>query len=300
MVNGVRPYPRYHGNVIHPPSEADSLILQVMYGCSYGKCAFCGSYMGKAFRLRAMDAIKEDIQGLEEGLKQNVTRVFLCDGDALALPLPRMIDILDALRAELPRLARVSAYANPHSLQPLPLDELQEMREHGLELLYVGLESGDDTTLLQCGKGLSSAQLTRAFLKAKEAGFDLAVTAILGLGGKERSAQHARATGQALSTIDPQHIGMLTLTVEPGTRIEEWIRRDKFTVPDAQGLLRELREVIAETNVTQAVFRTDHASDCLPLGGTLPDDKQAMLDKLDDALAQGGQAPGRPEDPRAQ
>jgi radical SAM superfamily enzyme YgiQ (UPF0313 family) len=298
-VIGVRPYPRYHGNVIWPPSEADSLILQVMWGCSYGKCAFCGAYMGKAFRLRPVEAIKEDIQGLEDGLKQNVTRVFLCDGDALSLPLPRMIDILDTLAAELPSLSRVSAYANAHSLQPVLSDELREMREHGLEMLYVGLESGDDPTLLQSGKGLSSAQLTKAFLKAKEAGFALSVTAILGLGGKERSIEHARATGRALSAIDPQGIGILSLAVEPGTRIEEWIRRDKFTVPDAPGLLRELREIIAEIDVTQAVFRTDYDSADLALAGNLPADKQALLDKLDKALAEGDQAPGNTEDLRA-
>jgi radical SAM superfamily enzyme YgiQ (UPF0313 family) len=294
-----RPYPRYHGNVIWPASEADSLILQVMWGCSYGKCGFCGAYMGKSFRLRPVDAIKEDIQFLEEGLKENVTRVFLCDGDALALPLPRMIDILDTLAAELPRLTKVSAYADAHSLQPIPLEELQEMREHGLEMIYVGLESGDDETLLQSGKGLSSAQLIRAFLKAKEAGLALAVTAILGLGGKERTVQHAAGTGRALSAIDPQHIGILSLVVEPGTHLEERIRRQQFVMPDAQGMLRELRGIIAETNVTQALFRTDHAAAYLSLSGTLPADKQTLLDRLDEAMAEPEQAAStRSEDAR--
>lgn len=227
---GLRPYPRYHGNVIRPPSEADSLILQVMYGCSHGKCAFCGAYLGKSFRLRAVDAIKEDIQNLEEGLKQHVNRVFLCDGDVLALPVARMVEVLDALRAELPGLTRVSGYANAHSLQRYTIAELREIREHGLELLYVGLESGDDTTLVQSGKGLSSGQMV---------------------------------------------------------------------VPDARSLLRELRDMIAETNVTHALLRTNHASNYLALGGTLPDDKPAMLAVLDEILAREDLGPLRPEDLRA-
>lgn len=286
-----RPYPRYHGNVIWPPSEADSLILQVMWGCSYGKCAFCGAYMGKAFRLRSLDSVLEDIRNLEESVKVIVTRVFLCDGDVLALPLSRMLTVLDALTAELPRLDRVSAYANPHSLQALPLEELKEMRAHGLRLLHVGLESGDNETLLQSGKGMSASQVTRALLKAKQAGFDLAVTAILGLGGKERSLQHAAATGRALSSIGPQSTGIVTLTVEPGTRLEEWIRRRQFIMPDPPDMLRELRAILAEIEVDHTVFRTDYASNYLSLSGTLPGDKQALLDKLDGAIAEAEQPP---------
>jgi radical SAM superfamily enzyme YgiQ (UPF0313 family) len=297
-VIGLRPYPRYHGNVIRPPSEADSLILQVMYGCSHGKCAFCGAYLGKSFRLRAVDAVKEDIQNLEEGLKKHANRVFLCDGDVLALPISRMLEVLDSLRAELPGLTRVSGYANAHSLQRYTIDELREIREHGLELLYVGLESGDDTTLVHSGKGLSSGQMVRSFLRAKEAGMALSVTAILGLGGVARSAQHALATGQALTAIDPQYIGILSLMIEPGTRAEEAVRRDQLVVPSARSLLRELRDMIAETNVTHALLRTNHASDYLALSGTLPDDKPAMLAVLDEILSREDLGPLRPEDLR--
>ncbi len=296
---GLRPYPRYHGNVIRPPSEADSLILQVMYGCSHGKCAFCGAYLGKAFRLRAVDAIKEDIQNLEEGLKQHVNRVFLCDGDVLALPVSRMLEVLDSLRAELPGLTRVSGYVNAHSLQRYTIAELREIREHGLELLYVGLESGDDTTLMQSGKGLSAGQMVRSFLRAREAGMALSVTAILGLGGVGRSAQHALATGQALTAIDPQYIGILSLMIEPGTRAEEAVRRDQLVVPEARSLLRELRDIITATNVTRALLRTNHASNYLALGGFLPDDKPAMLAVLDEILARDDLGPLRPEDLRA-
>jgi radical SAM superfamily enzyme YgiQ (UPF0313 family) len=282
--------------VIKPVSEADSLVIQVMYACAYGRCAFCGSYMGKSFRLRRLDYILEDIEGIEPGLKANVTRVFLSDGDVLALPLTRMLDILDKLAAELPRLQRVSAYATPHSLLPLTFDELREMRKHGLEQLYVGLESGDDITLALTGRGLSAAQEVRAFAKAKQAGMALAVTTILGLGGAERTVQHARATGQALSAVDPQQIEVLSLMPEPGTRLAEAIHGGHFRVPDAAGLLRELRTMVEETRVMQAGFRTNHVPGYLDVGGTLPRDKEKILGAIDDILDRGEVPPLHPED----
>ena len=254
-----RTYPRYHGHVIKPYNEAESLVIQVMYACAHGKCIFCGSYMGKSFRLRPLEYIREDIGGVEAGIKENVTRVFLSDGDVLTLPLSRMVDILDTLKEQLPSLQRVSAYATPHSLLPLGLDELREMREHGLELLYVGLESGDDVTLALSGRGLSAAQQVRAFLKAKQAGMALAVTAILGLGGAERTVQHARSTGLALTAVDPQGIDLISLMPEPGTRLAEAVRGGQFKMPDATDLLQELRVIVSETHVSGAAFRTNHA-----------------------------------------
>ena len=140
-------YPRYQGHVIRPPSEANSLILQVMYGCSHGECTFCGSYLGKPFRVRPFAEVIEDVQNLPEGFKRNVTRVFLADGDALAIPKRRMLELLELLKAEFPNLERISAYANAHSLLRLPQEDLAEIRQAGLELLYLGLESGDDVTL---------------------------------------------------------------------------------------------------------------------------------------------------------
>jgi radical SAM superfamily enzyme YgiQ (UPF0313 family) len=299
MITFERTYPRYHGHVIKPPNEADSLVIQVMYACAHGKCTFCGSYMGKSFRLRPVEYIREDIEGVEAGLKQNATKVFLSDGDVLALPLTRMIGILDHLTAELPSLQRVSAYATPHSLLPLTVEELREMREHGLELLYVGLESGDDTTLALSGRGLSATQQLRAFLRAKEAGMALAVTSILGLGGVERTVQHARATGQVISAVDPQHIEILSLMPEPGTRLAESIRVRQFAIPDAEGLLRELRVIVGDIEVTQAVFRTNHAPSYLDVAGTLPGDKDLMLSIIDGVLGRGKLPPLQPEDLRA-
>jgi radical SAM superfamily enzyme YgiQ (UPF0313 family) len=292
-------YPRYQGNVIRPANEADSLILQVMYGCSYGKCSFCGSYTDKAFRLRPVDAVVEDVEGLAESTRANMRRVFLCDGDALALPTGRMTEILDALASNLPSLARVSAYANTHSLMRLSDEELREIRAHGLELLYVGLESGDNDTLSRNGKGLFAAQIIEALRRAKDAGFALSLTVVLGLAGEKRSMEHARATGEALSAIDPDYIELLSLTLEPGTRAAEQVRRGDLVVPGPYGLLRELREIIAGTNVTHAVFRTNLASDYLVLAGTLPEDKAGLLEAVDQVLAMAEAVPLRPEAVRA-
>ncbi len=288
-------YPRYYGDVYRPPSEADSLILQVMYGCSHGDCRFCGMYAGKRFRIRPSAEVHEDVLGLSTAVKQAVRKVFLCDGDALVLPVRSMVAILDLLAAELPRLERVSAYANAHSLLRKPPDELREIRAHGLEMLYLGLESGDEETLARMGKGVTVAQQIEGCRKAKEAGFRLSTMAILGLGGVERSLEHARGTARALSAIDPDFISMLSLMLAPGAALAEDVARGEFVIPDAVGTLRELREVIAATNVTKAVFRTTHASNYLPLEGTLPEDKPAMLHVIDRVLALGDEAPLRPD-----
>lgn len=288
-------YPRYVEPVFRPPSEADSLILQVMYGCSHGTCTFCGMYLDKRFRVRPFAEVKEDVEGLAPGLKQHVRRVFLADGDALALPTRSLVRILELLATHLPRLERVSAYANARSLLRHSVEDLRQMREHGLELVYVGLESGDDVTLTRTGKGLTSAEIISACRKAKEAGLAVSVTAILGLGGLERFLEHAQATGRALSAIDPDYIAMLSLMLVPGTPLAEEVARGHMVIPGPRGLLRELREIIAATDVTKAVFRTTHASNYLPLEGTLPDDKQALLQVLDRVLAMGDTAPLRPE-----
>lgn len=288
-------YPRYLGDVYRPPSEANSLILQVMYGCSHGDCLFCGMYTGKRFRVRPSSEVREDILGLAPEVKRAVRKVFLCDGDALVLPVGSMVAILDLLDAELPHLRRVSAYANAHSLLRKSQEQLREIRSHGLEMLYLGLESGDEETLARMGKGVTVAEQIEGCRKAKDAGFNLSVMAILGLGGVERSLEHAQATGRALSAIDPDYISMLSLMLAPGAPLADAVARGEFVIPDALGLLQEMREVIAETEVTHAVFRTTHASNYLPIEGTLPEDKAAMLAAVDGVLGRGDEASLRPE-----
>jgi radical SAM superfamily enzyme YgiQ (UPF0313 family) len=288
-------YPRYEGDVYRPPSEADSLILQVMYGCSHGDCRFCGMYTGKRFRVRPSAEVAEDIERLAPWLKEKVRKVFLCDGDALVLPTRSLVSILDLLGQHLPRLERVSAYANSHSLLRKSGEDLGELREHGLGMLYVGLESGDEETLAAMGKGVTVAEQIEGCRKAKQAGMALSVMAILGLGGVERSLEHARGTARAFSEIDPEYISMLSLMLAPGAQLANAVRRGEFEVPDALTVLGELREIIAGTDVTDAVFRTTHASNYLPLEGRLPADRSKMLEVLDRVLAMGAEAPLRPE-----
>ena len=288
-------YPRYLGDVYRPPSEARSLIVQVMYGCSYNRCTFCGMYADKPFSIRPYAEVKEDVERLSSGVKQRVDRVFLADGDALALPARSMMRILDLLASELPRLERVASYANTRSLLRRSHDELREMRARGLEMLYIGLESGDDEVLARTNKGVTAAQIIEACRKAKAAGFRVSLTAILGLGGADRWLEHARATGDAFTAIDPDYIGMLTLMQTPGAPLAEAVARGEFVLPGPEESLRELREIIAATDVTGAVFRTTHASNYLAIEGVLPEDKQAMLAALDHVLARGDATRLRPE-----
>ncbi len=286
---------RYHGAVIRPPSEADSLILQVTYGCSNDTCDFCGTYIGKPFAVRPPQEVVEDVTGLPEMLKRRVRRVFLADGDAMALSARRMLDILALLHDQLPALERVSSYANARNLLAKSVEELRQIREAGLTLLYLGLESGDDQTLAEVHKGMTVDEQVEGCRRATEAGMGLSITAILGLAGASRSLEHARATGAAFSRIDPQYIGVLTLVLSEGTEVTRRVRAGEMVLPDTIGVVRELREMIAATNVTDCLFRSNHASNYLPIGGRLPHDKAAMLESLDRVLAAPGLARLRPE-----
>jgi radical SAM superfamily enzyme YgiQ (UPF0313 family) len=261
---------RYHGAVIRPPSEAASLILQVTYGCSNDTCDFCGTYLDKPFAMRPFAEVAEDIAALSPGAKQRTDRVFLADGDALALSARRLLEILELLRRELPNLVRVSSYANARNLLAKSVEELAELRAAGLELVYLGLESGDDRTLAEIHKGITVAEQIEGCARASAAGLALSVTAILGLAGVERSLAHATATGKALSAIDPKYIGVLTLMLEPGTQMTERVARGEIVLPDSLGMVRELREIVANIDVTDALFRSNHASNYLPVGGRSP------------------------------
>jgi radical SAM superfamily enzyme YgiQ (UPF0313 family) len=286
---------RYHGNVIRPPSEASSLILQVTYGCSNNSCDFCGTYLDKPFAVRPPHEVEEDVAGLPDGVKRRADRVFLADGDALALSTRRLLDILSLLRRELPALERVSSYANAKNLLAKSVDELAEIRAAGLELIYLGLESGDDETLAAIHKGMTVAEQIEGCRRASQAGIALSVTAILGLAGAERSLEHAAATGRAFSAIDPEYIGVLTLMLEPGTEMLRKVRAGELVLPDAIGMLAELRETIAHTDVRDCLFRSNHASNYLPVGGRLPQDKAAMLATLDRVLEAPESARLKPE-----
>ena len=269
--------------------------MQVTYGCSNDTCDFCGTYLDKPFGVRPFDEVVDDVIGLPSSVRGRVRRVFLADGDALALSPRKLHDILDLLHRALPDLERVSSYANARNLLAKSVEELTGLRQNGLDLLYLGLESGDDQTLADIHKGMTVAEQIEGCRRASEAGIQLSVTAILGLAGSARSLEHGKATGQALSAIDPAYIGILTLMLTPGTAMERRVANGEVVLPDSIGMLRELREIVAGLDVSDCLFRSNHASNYLPVGGRLPQDKQALLAALDKVLLAPESVQLRPE-----
>jgi radical SAM superfamily enzyme YgiQ (UPF0313 family) len=281
---------RYQGAVIRPPSEAHSYILQVTYGCSHNRCTFCGTYLDKPFRPRAIDDVLEDIE-LARALRPDTRRVFLADGDALVLSTKRLNRILDALRGAFPHLERVGTYANAQNLLHKSVDDLVALRQNGLGIVYLGLESGDDQVLARIEKGVSANEMIAGISRAKEAGLLVSVIGILGIGGPNGSKRHAEKTGKVVSQMDPDYFSMLTLMLVPGTPLHRQCEAGEFQLLEPEEMLVELRQVIHNLDgLTYCVFRTNHASNYLPLRGTLPQDKGRLLGALDGAIARGREA----------
>jgi radical SAM superfamily enzyme YgiQ (UPF0313 family) len=222
-----------------------------------------------------------------------VRKVFVLDGDALEMDLDTWEPILEALQATFPKLRRVSCYATAMNLMVKSQSELDRLHELGLKLLYIGPESGDDVTLKRIAKGASAADHVEAAAKARQAGFKQSLIFLLGAGGAERSVEHAKASARLATAMDPEFFSALTLMLIPSTPIHELAKRKRFELPSIDGLLRELRIIVAESQPSDAIFRSNHASNYLPIGGRLPRDRQAILEQIDLALA--NDAPLRPE-----
>jgi radical SAM superfamily enzyme YgiQ (UPF0313 family) len=286
----------YEGNCIRPPSEAYSILLQVTVGCSHNKCTFCGTYKGKRFRIKEDRIILNDILFASKYMKRQ-DRVFLMDGDALIIPQQRLMWILDRIREHLPWVRRVGVYANAKSIKMKSPEELIQLRKNGLGILYLGVETGDAELLKEIRKGTSAEHLINMGRKIRDAGIKLSVTVLLGIAGRERSLEHARATGELLSAMDPNYVGALTVMLIPGTHLHEDFTSGKFELPDERGFLLELREMIAHTNLSRGLFFSNHASNYLPVKARLPKGKQQALDQIDGALR--GEIGLRPEWMRA-
>lgn len=286
----------YEGNIIRPPSEANSILLQVTVGCSHNKCSFCGTYKGERFRIKDDSVIMEDI-GFAANYCKRQRRVFLCDGDALIIPQNRLLNILLVIKQQLPWVTRVGVYANAKSLQMKTTDELKELKAHGLGIAYMGLETGDDITLKKINKGATSEKMIQMGRKAKDAGIKLSVTVILGIAGKRRSNIHARETGRVLSAIDPDYVGALSLMLIPGTPLYRDYTSKRFHLLEPNDMLEELKTMIAATNLSRGLFHANHASNYLPIKARLPKDKKATLKIIEQALA--GKVPLKPEYLRA-
>ncbi|MGD8228988.1 MAG: radical SAM protein [Desulfobacteraceae bacterium] len=286
----------YEGYCIRPPSEAYSILLQVTLGCSHNKCTFCGSYKDKRFAIKDDEIILSDILFASKYMKRQ-DRVFLMDGDALIIPQKRLMWILDRIREHLPWVRRVGAYANTKGIKMKSLEQLIELKENGLGILYLGVETGDEELRKKINKGSTAQTCIEMGRKVKDAGIKLSVTVLLGIAGREGSLAHARATGELLSAMDPNYVGALTVMLIPGTPLYEEHRKGEFQVPDEKELLQELREMIAHTNLTRGLFFSNHASNYLPVKAKLPKGKQEALDLIDAALK--GDVGLRPEWMRA-
>jgi len=276
---------RYEGDIYRPPSEADAYILQATVGCSWNHCTYCDMYRAKTFRVRDLDETLEDVRLAAARFGDRVTKVFVADGDALVLGLDAWEAILCACRDAFPRLRRVSAYATAMNLLGKRPEELRRLRELGLSLLYVGPESGDDETLKAIAKGAGFDEHVEAAARAREADVKLSCIFLLGAGGVARSSEHARGSARLASEMDPRFVSLLTLTVIPGTPIARLEERGRFELPAPAGLLAELRAFLAEAAPSDAIFRTNHASNYLPLAGRIPRDRERLLERIDAALA---------------
>jgi radical SAM superfamily enzyme YgiQ (UPF0313 family) len=289
---------KYEGMIFRPPSEAESLILQVTVGCSYNRCTFCGAYQGKSFRIKSFEEVKEDIDEVSSCNPQ-IRRVFLADGDALILPQKELLRILEYLKARLKRLERIGIYANAKDILRKEVEELKRLKDLGLGILYLGVESGDREVLKRIKKNATVDQLVRAARRVKESGILLSVTVLLGIGGTERSQTHAEETGKVLSEMDPDYVGALSLMVVPGTPIEREIEAGKLELPTPFGLIQELEAMIENCQFTDCFFASNHASNYLPLRIRMPEEKEEALRRIREVLRRKDSTLLRPEYLRA-
>ncbi len=281
---------QYQGVIIRPPSEADSYILQVAYGCSHNRCTFCGTYLDQSFRVRPIKEVLEDI-ALARSQLPDTRRVFLADGNGLVLNMEWLVTILDALASGFPRLRRVGIYASARDILGKTDADLAMLRQRKLEIVYLGLESGSDEVLRRIRKGITAAEMVQAVQQVKRAGMRASVIAILGLGGTELSAEHAEETGRVVRAMDPEYLSMLTLMLVPGSELYRRWQSGAFELPEPAHLLHELRQVVARLDgLSRCIFRSNHASNYLPLAGTLSRDKARLLAEIDAALTRGRSA----------
>lgn len=276
----------YYGTVYRPPSEARSLIVQVTLGCSHNTCAFCSMYKEKHFAIRHLEDVLQDFAECRE-YASYVDRIFLADGDALICRTDYLRTILRYIRANFPVCRRVTCYASPISLLLKSEEDLRLLRKEGLDMVYMGLESGCDDVLKKMSKGHTSAEIIEAGQKARRCGLALSVTAISGLGGKECLREHATDTARALSAMNPEYIGVLTLLVEQGTPLSTWVDEGSFKLLDLPEILEETGLLVKNIDSPGSVFRMNHASNYLDLRGTFNEDRDEMLEKIHRAMDSG-------------
>ncbi len=273
----------YEGMMIRPPSEANSILLQVTLGCSHNKCTFCGTFRDKRFDIKKDDIIFEDIEFARQNCRRQ-NRLFIWDGDAMIVPQKWLVKILKQIRNRLPWVERIGLYANTKGIGMKSDEQLKELKELGVKLVYMGLESGDDQILKEIRKGADSVKMIKMGKRIKESGMQLSVTVLVGLGGKERSKSHALETGRVLSAIDPDFVGALSLMLVPGTELNDQFQKGEFTLINPEEMLEELGLMISSTNLSNGLFHANHASNYLPIRAKLPEEKEKTLELISQAL----------------
>jgi len=283
----------YEGLIIRPPSEAYSLLLQVTTGCSHNKCTFCGTYRQKKFKIKSLEQIKKDLN--EASHYEDVNRVFLCDGDSLIIPQPRLEEILELINKNLPDIERIGTYANAKSILRKSAEELKKLKDLGLKIIYLGVETGNAELLKEIHKGATYEQMVEAGRRVKETGIALSVTVLLGLGGIEKSIQHALDTARILTDIDPDYVGALTMMFVPETELYEDYLAGRFVLPDKFGFIRELYLMIDKSNFTNCFFTSNHASNYLSIKAHLPREKEKILKMIGSVINEKDSSQIRPE-----
>ncbi len=275
---------QYEGTVIRPPSEWNSIILQVTVGCSHNRCTFCGAYRDKQFRIKKQAEIDQDLEFAARYCKRQRT-VFLADGDALVIPHQQMVLLFEKIRRQLPWVRRISLYANCRDILARSDEQLAQLKELGLGRIYMGLESGHDPTLAAVEKGANAAEMIRAGRRVRRAGLFLSVSCLLGLAGRQHSLAHAAATAEILRAMEPSQIAILTLMILDNTELAARQKTGGFILPDRQELFAELRALVAGLDGIRAQFQANHASNYFTLDGRLPRDKNKFIAIIDQACS---------------
>jgi radical SAM superfamily enzyme YgiQ (UPF0313 family) len=275
---------RYSEPVFRPPCEAASLIIQATIGCPHNRCSFCSMYKQKKYRVRPVLEIKEDID-MARRVWANPSSVFLADGNTIAMRNADLIEVLDYLNAAFPGLERISCYGGARFIRGRDVGDLACLREHGLKIIYMGLESGDDEVLRRVRKGVTADDCVRAAEKVKAAGIQLSAYVLAGLGGRERSREHAINSALTLNRMKPDYIRIRTLVILPGVPLFEQISKGEFEECSGREIAQETRLLLSRLEVEGAMFLSDHVSNYLPLYGRLPDDRDELLAAIDRVLA---------------
>ena len=282
----------YQGYCVRPPSEANSILLQATLGCSHNKCTFCGTFTGKRFAFKDKAILERDLEFASRHCRRQ-DRLFIMDGDSLIMPMERWEWLLKLIHEKLPWLTRIGSYANSKGIALKSDEDLKRLKELGLDILYYGVETGHPEVLKRIVKGATPEKLIKQGQRVKQAGMKLSVTVLLGIGGRELSIEHAKATGRVLSAMDPDYVGALSLMIVPGTPLADEYERGDFELPDALEMVGELRAMIAHTDLTDGLFYANHASNYVPIKAHLPQEKEAAVALLDRALQ--GQVGLKPE-----